>query len=226
MFFFSTLDLILLLPAMALAFYAQFKVKSTYNKFARVASNSGLTGKNVAQRLLLENGVRDVTVEETHGTLTDHYDPTSRTLRLSSDIYHSNSVAALGIAAHETGHAMQHAYGYGPLQIRNAIIPVTRFGSSLAIPLFFIGMIFSKSFLMDLGILLFAGAVVFQLITLPVEFNASKRALVMLQNGSYLRGAEVGYARKVLNAAALTYVAALTVAVAHLIRLLLIRNND
>lgn len=226
MFFFSTLDLILLLPAMALALYAQFKVKSTYSKFAQVASNSGLTGKTVAQRLLQENGVRDVTVEETPGTLTDHYDPTSRTLRLSTDIYRSNSVAALGIAAHETGHAMQHAFGYGPLQVRNAIIPVTRFGSSMAIPLFLIGMVVSIPFLMDLGILLFAGAVIFQLITLPVEFDASKRALLMLQNGSYLRGAEVGYARKVLNAAALTYVAALTVAVAHLVRLLLIRNNE
>lgn len=226
MFFFSTLDLILLLPAMALALYAQFKVKSTYNKFAQVASNSGFTGKSVAQRLLQENGVHDVTVEETPGTLTDHYDPTSRTLRLSSDIYRSNSVAALGIAAHETGHAMQHALGYGPLQVRNAIIPVTRFGSSMAIPLFLIGMVVSIPFLMDLGILLFAGAVLFQLITLPVEFDASKRALLMLQNGSYLRGEEVGSARKVLNAAALTYVAALTVAVAHLVRLLLIRNSE
>lgn len=219
---------ILLLPVIILAVYAQMKVKSTFQRYLRVNASSGLTGAQVARNLLNKNNLPDIPVEITPGNLTDHYDPRHRVLRLSQHVYHGQSLAALGVAAHETGHALQHAQGYIPLNIRSALLPVARFGSQSAFPLFFIGFIFSQggSFLMDLGILLFTFAVLFQVFTLPVEFNASKRALYMLETQGYLkRGGEVTGARKVLSAAAMTYLAATAIAVFQLLRLLLLRGS-
>ncbi len=225
MWFFSPTDLILLLPAIALSLYAQAKVRSTFAKWSRVPAGRGLTAARLAQMLLRDNGILDVDVEPVPGELTDHYDPRTRTLRLSESTYHSNSVAALGVAAHECGHAIQHKVAYAPLQIRNAIVPVANLGSQLAFPLIFIGLIFSSMRLFDLGIIFFAGAVLFHVVTLPVEFNASKRALAQLRSGGYLAPHELAGAREVLQAAALTYIAAAAVAVMQLVRLLLIRES-
>lgn len=226
MLFFSPYDF-LLIPGIILALYAQYKVKNTYAKFRKVRAARGITGAEVAKDILRSNNIYDVEVVETGGTLSDHYDPRSKTLRLSSDIYRSQSIAALGIAAHEAGHAAQHANSYLPLQLRHSIFPVASIGSNLAMPFFLIGFLFSASglsVLMDIGILLFSGAVLFQVITLPVEFNASKRALLQLESGGYLRGDELGAARQVLSAAALTYVAATAAAFLTLLRLILLRG--
>jgi uncharacterized protein len=223
--FFSMRDLILIAPALVLSLYAQFKVRSTFNKMSQVRSGSGMTGAQVAESLLRRNGINDVRVEQVEGALTDHYDPTKKVLRLSEDVYHSNSLAALGVAAHETGHAIQHQKAYGPLALRSSMYPIANLGSTLAFPLFLAGMLLRMSFLIDIGIILFMGAVVFTLVTLPVEFNASSRALAQLSSGGYLRSDEVQGARRVLNAAALTYVAAAAMAVLQLVRLLLIRNE-
>ncbi|HBG16591.1 MAG TPA: peptidase [Firmicutes bacterium] len=219
---------ILILPAFLLAIYAQFKVQSTFQRYLRVAASSGLTGAQVARDLLNKNNLFDVPVEITSGALSDHYDPRRKILRLSSQVYHGRSLAALGVAAHETGHAVQHAQEYIPLNVRNALVPVANFGSTLAFPLFFIGLLFGQggSFLMDLGILLFTFAVLFQIMTLPVEFNASRRALHMLESEGYLnRGGELTGARKVLSAAALTYLAATAMALLQLLRLLVLRGS-
>ena len=225
MFFFSTTDLILLLPAILFTLYAQAKVKSTFAKWQRVRNSRGLTAAQVAELLLRDNGILDVDVELVPGELTDHYDPRTRTLRLSESTYHSDSVAAVGVAAHECGHAIQHKVGYAPLQIRNAIVPVANLGSQLAWPLIFIGLIFSSLRLFDLGIIFFAGAVLFHLVTLPVEFNASSRALAQLKKGGYLAPQELAAAREVLQAAAMTYLAAAAVAVMQLVRLLMLRES-
>ncbi len=200
------------------------KVKSTFAQYNRVRSQGGMTGAQVARNILRSNNVDDVEVEETGGVLSDHYDPRVKKLRLSSEIYRSSSVAALGVAAHEAGHAIQHHAGYAPLHVRNGIFPIANFGSRFAFPLFIIGFLFRSGTMMDIGIWLFLGAVIFQLITLPVEFNASGRALIQLESGGYLGRDEIGAARKVLNAAALTYVAATAVAVMHLVRLLILRG--
>ena len=224
--FFSTTDLMLIIPAMILALYAQYKVKSTYKHFSAIASARGMTGAQVSLNILRNNNIYDVEIEQTEGMLSDHYDPRNKTLRLSSDIYNSSSVAALGVAAHEAGHAIQHNTGYAPLKIRHGIFPVANIGSRLAIPLFIIGLFMGSGMLMDVGIWFFAGAVLFQVVTLPVEFNASNRALYQLESGGYLSRNEIGSARKVLNAAALTYVAATAVAVMHLIRLLILRGDS
>jgi len=219
--------MVLLVPAFGLALWAQFKVKNTYRKFSEVASASGLTGAQVAKRILAMEGISDVTVEEVEGELTDHYDPRTRTVRLSEGIYGVNSVAAFGIAAHEVGHAIQHNRGYAPLGIRHALVGQANIRSTLAMPLFIIGMIFGAGqfkILMDIGIFLFLGALTFQLVTLPVEFNASSRALAALGGSGLMASSEVGMARKVLNAAAWTYVAAAAVSVMTLIRLLVLRN--
>jgi len=219
--------MVLLLPAVALAIWAQAKVKSTYRKFSEVASASGLTGAQVAKRILAMEGISDVEVEPIAGELTDHYDPRTRTVRLSEGIYGIGSVAALGIAAHEVGHAIQHNRHYAPLGIRSSLAGPANIGSTLAMPLFIIGMIFSSGqfkILMDIGIVLFLGALVFQLVTLPVEFNASSRALAALEGSGLLASNEVGMARKVLNAAAWTYVAAAAMSIMTLIRLLVLRN--
>jgi Zn-dependent membrane protease YugP len=223
MLFFSPYDW-LLIPAILLALWAQFKVKSTYERFRKIRAAGGLTGAQVAREILRINRIYDVNVEETQGTLSDHYDPRKKTLRLSTDIYSSDSIAALGVAAHEAGHAAQHAAGYMPLQLRHSMFPVANLGSTLAIPLFIIGLLFSAPSMMDIGIILFSAAVLFQVVTLPVEFNASRRALYQLESGGFLRGDEVTGARKVLTAAALTYVAATAVAVIYLLRLVLLRG--
>lgn len=223
---FSPVELVLIIVGGIISLWAQMRVKSTFAKYNKVRSKNGITGAQVAKDILRTNQVHDVDVEEISGSLTDHYDPKAKKLRLSTDIFRSSSVAALGVAAHEAGHAIQHHAEYAPLHIRNGIFPVANLGSKLAFPLFIGGFLFRSGFLMDIGIWLFLGAVIFQLITLPVEFNASSRAVVLLESRGYLGRDEIGGAKKVLNAAALTYVAATAVAIMHLIRLLILRGSS
>ena len=218
--------MVLLVPCIILAVYAQFKVRSAYSRFSQVASAAGLSGVETARRLLKQNGIYDVAVEEVGGNLSDHYDPRDKVVRLSSGIYHGHHLAGLAIAAHEVGHAIQHAYGYFPLHLRHTILPVANLGSTLAFPLLLAGFFFQVPALMDIGILFFAAAVVFQIITLPVEFNASSRAMALLVDGRYLAADEGRLARKVLNAAALTYVAATAMALMQLLRLLILRGSS
>lgn len=218
--YYDTSYFVFVLPAFLFALYAQAKVSSAFNRYSRVMAQRGLTGAEIARRLLNDAGLNDVTVTAVPGRLTDHYDSRSRQLRLSEEVYHRSSLAAVGVAAHEAGHAIQHAVGYSPLAIRNAIIPVAQFGSQLAFPLFFIGFLVNLWPLVTIGVLLFGAAVVFQIITLPVEFNASGRAVALLEQGNYLTSSELPGARAVLNAAALTYVAATAMAIAQFLRLL------
>jgi Zn-dependent membrane protease YugP len=220
---------VLLIPAFIFALWAQFKVQSTYQKYSQVRAASGRTGREMAAAIMNRNGIADVRIEEVGGVLSDHYDPRSKTVRLSTINYREDSIASVAVAAHEVGHVLQHAHGYFPLQIRSAIAPVASFGSTLAFPLFFIGLLLGKAtfapMLMDLGILFFTGAVLFQIVTLPVEFDASKRALVELTSSGSIQPEEVSEAKKVLDAAALTYVAAAAMAALQLLRLILIRNS-
>lgn len=228
MFFGNTASFMIILPAFIFAMWAQNRVKSTYQKYSRVHARSGITGAEVARRLLDSAGLNNIPVELGQGHLSDHYDPRAGVIRLSPDVYRSTSLAALGIAAHETGHAMQHSDGYVPLAFRNNIFPVANIGSRAAFPLFIIGLLFAGAgleFLMEVGILLFAFAVLFQVVTLPVELNASNRAVAILEGGGYITQEEVGPTRQVLNAAALTYLAAVAVALSQLIRLLILRNS-
>lgn len=225
MFFDRTFMIII--PAFIFAMWAQNRVKSTYQKYSRVHARSGITGAQVARRLLDAAGLNNVPVELGQGHLSDHYDPRAGVIRLSPDVYQNSSLAALGIAAHETGHAMQHSDGYIPLAFRNNIFPVANIGSRAAFPLFIIGLLLGTAgeFLMTAGIWLFAFAVLFQVVTLPVELNASNRAVAILEGGGYITQEEVGPTRQVLNAAALTYLAAVAVALSQLIRLLILRNS-
>lgn len=226
--FFWDYTFIFLIPPLLLAFYAQAKVRGTYAKFSRVGSSSGVSGARMAQEILNMGGAHQVKIEETQGQLSDHYDPRKRVLRLSPGVYESNSIAALGIAAHEAGHALQHHTGYAPLHLRNGIYPVASLGSTLAFPLFLIGFFMSSkgpSILMDIGILLFTGAVLFSVLTLPVEFNASKRAMALLGERGYLKGQELDGARRVLSAAALTYVASTAMAAMQLLRMFMMRSS-
>lgn len=221
--------LVLILPAMFLGLWAQMRVNSTFNRYSQVRCQRGFTGSQIARRILDANGLTHVRIEGIRGNLTDHYDPTAQVVRLSDSVYNSQSIAAIGVAAHEVGHAIQHARGYAPLQIRNTIIPVTNIGSKLSIPLILLGVIMSFQPLVTLGIIAFSLMALFQLITLPVEFNASHRALATLEGEAYLDEEEVYGARKVLSAAALTYVAALVMSLAQLIRLIAIfggRDRD
>ncbi len=227
--FFLAMDttVLLVIPAMLFALYAQSKVRSTYARFSRVPSFRGLRGADVARTLLDRAGLHGVRVEMAPGHLTDHYDPREQVVRLSQPVYAGSSLAALGIAAHETGHAVQHASGYFALNLRNSFFPLAQLGSSMAMPLFLLGFLFAGTMgvLMDIGILLFLFAVLFQVITLPVEYNASSRAVQLLaENGLIVRDEEAGV-RSVLSAAALTYVAATAVAVSSLLRLLLLRGS-
>lgn len=215
----------LLIPCIILALYAQSKVKRTYAKFRQIGSAAGLSGAETARRLLRENGIVDVAVEEVGGELSDHYDPRDKVVRLSSDIYRGNHLAGLAVAAHEVGHAMQHATGYFALNLRHSFLPVANIGTWAAFPLFMIGFFFDTPQLMDLGILFYAVVLAFQVITLPVEFNASSRAMVQLVDGRYLAPEEGVLAKKVLNAAALTYVAATATSLMHLVRLLILRGS-
>ena len=205
--------------------WAQMRVRSAFKKYSQVPSTARLSGAETARRILSEQGRYDVAVEETGGSLSDHYDPSSKVVRLSSDNFHGHHLAGLAVAAHEVGHAIQHANGYLPLNLRHAILPVANLGSSLGFPMVIGGMLFGFTGLIDIGILFFAGAVIFQLVTLPVEFNASSRAMAILSQG-YLAGDEVSSAKKVLNAAAMTYVAAAATAVMQLVHLLLMRGSD
>jgi Zn-dependent membrane protease YugP len=220
---------VLLIPALIFAFWAQSKVQGTYAKYSRVRSASGRTGRDMAAAIMTRNGITDVRIEEVGGMLSDHYDPRVKAVRLSSANYRDSSIASIAVAAHEVGHVLQHANGYFPLQIRSTLVPVASIGSMLAFPLFFIGILFgSATFapaLMDLGIHLFTGAVLFQVVTLPVEFDASKRALAQLTSGGAIQPEEVAMAKKVLDAAALTYVAAAAMAAINLLRLVMIRNS-
>ncbi len=218
--------MILLLPAIALALWAQAKVRSNYNKFSQVPSRAGLSGADVARRILASRGLSEVEVRGVDGQLSDHYDPRNRSVNLSPAVYQGKSLAALAIAAHETGHAMQHGEDYFPLTVRSAIAPTVSIGSTLAFPLFFVGFLFAAKvgWLMDVGIWFFSAAVVFHLITLPVEFNASSRAMAILKDDGYLAQDEAVGAKKVLDAAAMTYVAAAAVSVMHLLRLLILRG--
>ncbi|HHY11700.1 MAG TPA: zinc metallopeptidase [Firmicutes bacterium] len=217
--------IIFVLPAFVFALWAQGRVRSSYETYSRLYSKAGQPAYIVAASLLREAGLEDVRIERASGQLTDHYDPRSRVLRLSSGVYDSSSVAALGIAAHEVGHAVQHGVGYAPLAIRNGLVPVAQFTSNAAIPLFFIGFITRSGFLMDVGLLFFLGAVIFQGITLPVEFDASKRALNMLETSGFVSGDESVPVGNMLNAAALTYVAATAMALGQFLRLFMLRGR-
>ncbi len=216
---------IILIPAILFALYAQNRVKSTFSKYLRVSTAKGYTGREVARVVLDQNQLQNVTIEMAQGYLSDHYDPRSRVLRLSTEVYQGTSIASVSVAAHEVGHAIQHAHGYVPLTLRNAILPIAQFGSSVAWLFVIGGFIFDFMGLIDLGILLYSAAVLFQIVTLPVEFNASNRAMQLLTDNGFLVNNEVNYSKKVLNAAALTYVAAMATAIAQLLRLILLRNR-
>ncbi len=220
--FFDTTYLFLVLPAVILAMLAQAKVKSTFASYDKVNTSRHLTGRDAARRILDANGLSHIAVEHIPGELTDHYDPKAGVIRLSDSTYASTSVAAVGVAAHEAGHAVQHATGYAPMRLRSAIIPVTNIGSNLALPLFLLGILLSMPPLAYLGIIAFSLSTLFQLITLPVEYNASNRAAAILGGSGMLDQIEVGKVKKVLSAAALTYVAALAVSLANLLRLMII----
>lgn len=219
---------ILIIPTMLFAFWAQSRVSSTFNKYSKVMSRGGYTAADICRRILDSNGLYHVRIEHISGNLTDHFDPSTNVVRLSDTVYNSRSVASIGVAAHEVGHAIQYAVGYVPIRIRAAIIPVTNFGSKLSVPLILLGFIFQWQPVVNLGIILFSLMTLFQLVTLPVELNASRRALRTLEGDKILYGEEVSQARQVLTAAALTYVAALLTSVAQLLRLILLygrRNN-
>lgn len=224
---------ILLIPAIIFTIYAQAKVKNAYRKYSGIANNRGITGMQAARRILDANGLQHVRIEMTPGTLSDHYDPRDCVMRLSAGVYNDSSIAAVSIAAHESGHAIQHANGYGLLKFRNTIVPVVNFASKMSWPLLIIGLLIASAgsmstgyLIFDLGVLFFAGVVVFHLVTLPVELNASKRAIVQMQQLGIVGVDEVRGSKKVLSAAAMTYIAALATAVLNLIRLLLIRGRD
>lgn len=219
--FFDPLYLIIVTPALLLSIYAQIKVKSTYSKFSKVPTFRGVTGAQAAREILRASGVSGVDIELTRGFLSDHYDPRTRVLRLSESVYAGDSIASVGVAAHEAGHALQHAQGYMPLKLRSALVPVSSLGSNLAWPLLLIGFIFMSQSLILAGILFFSLAVLFQIVTLPVEFNASSRALAALPATGILSESEAKGARRVLSAAALTYVAAATAALLQLLYFLL-----
>lgn len=226
---FNTSYIIILLPAIILSLYAQAKVNNTFNKFGKVTNAYGLTGAEVAERLLHLSGIYDVRIEHIRGNLTDHYDPLHKVLRLSDAVFNSTSLSAVGVAAHETGHAVQHANGYAPLKLRSALVPLTNLGSKASMPLILIGLLFGSQagsdfgyMLVMAGIVFFSLAVLFSIVTLPVEFNASSRAVAMLDNNGILSSSEVKPVRQVLNAAALTYVASAAVAIAQLLRLLML----
>ncbi len=218
--------LLLVLPALLLSIFAQIKVKSAYSKYSAISNSGGITGAKAARAVLMLNGVSNVSIERVSGTLSDHYDPRSNVIRLSDGVYDSSSIAAVGIAAHEAGHAVQYAENYIPVKFRTIIYPVSKFGSSLAFPLFLFGLIFNYSFLLDLGIIFFFAALVFQVATLPVEFNASKRAMSAIKNGDLLTDSdELIGARRVLSAAAMTYVAAVLVSLGQFLRFILIAGR-
>lgn len=215
----------IMIPVFIFALVCQLKVKSSFAKYSKVINRRGMTGADAAYQLLRLNGITDVKIKRVGGSLTDYYDPKNKEICLSDDVFNSRSVAAIGVACHEAGHACQHAQGYGALKFRNAVIPMTRIGSFLGVPLALIGMMIYFEPLIYAGLILYSAVVIFQLATLPVEFNASKRALQTIDANGFLEGEEYSGAKKVLTAAALTYVAALVSALATLLRLVLILNR-
>lgn len=224
-FYYFDPTMLIVLPALILAIWAQINVKTTYSKYSKVSTRNGVTGFDAARRILDANGLYNVGIERIRGNLTDHYDPKANVIRLSESVYSSTSAAAVGVASHEAGHAVQHAVGYGPIKLRSAVIGVTNFGSMMAMPLFLIGLIMASQPLMFAGIILYSLVAVFQLITLPVEFNASRRAMVALSDSGRFSDEELRASRKVLTAAALTYVAALASSLLSLLRLIVIANG-
>jgi len=232
MFWFWDPTMILLIPGMILAFYAQSKVQSTYRKYSEIRAANGRTGRDVARMILQQNGIQDVEVEVGEGFLSDHYDPIHRKVRLSPHNFSEPSISGIAVAAHEVGHAIQHAQGYAPLRFRTALFPLANIGSSLSWVFILGGLLFLPGLriagvsLLDAGIVLFSFGVLFQLVTLPVEFDASKRALVQLNQMGLVAPQEQAGAKKVLDAAALTYVAAATAAILSLVRLLVLRNRN
>lgn len=222
--------IVLVMPAIIFALIMQARVNSVFKKYSTQRNMKSMSGAQVAERVLYAFGISNVKIERVNGSLTDHYDPKANVIRLSEAVYDSTSVAAAGVAAHECGHAMQYAKGYGPIKLRNAIIPVCQIGSTLSMPLVLIGFIFSWQPIVNIGIIFFALAAFFQLVTLPVEFNASRRALSVLEDTGVLTESENSAAKKVLGAAAMTYVAALAVSLTQLLRLILLfgggRRND
>lgn len=218
--------LIFIVPAAIIAIWAQVRVKSTYSRYGQMLNREGLTGAQAARLILDRNGLQHIRIERVSGSLTDHYSPKENVIRLSDSTYNAPTIGAVGVAAHEAGHAVQYDVGYFPIRLRNGIIPICQIGSQLSWPLFLLGLIFQSGLLLDIGILLFCIATLFQLITLPVEFNASRRAMETLEGEGILAADELSGARKVLSAAAMTYVAALVTALAHLLRMLVLRNRN
>ncbi len=218
--------IILVLPAMILAAWAQFRVKSTYNKFSKIINSRGITGAYAAQAVLNHCGITDVRIEQVAGTLSDHYDPKAKVIRLSQGVYGASTIAAIGVACHEAGHAAQHAQEYVPIKIRTALVPVCNIGSTLGIPLALLGLFLGFEPLITIGLVLYAAIFVFHLATLPVEFNASKRAIKVIEETNLLYDEEINGAKKVLSAAAMTYVASMIVALANLLRLVLRFNRS
>ena len=220
--FFDWTYLVIVMPMVLVAMWAQIKVQSTYKKYSTVYSRSGMTAEVAVRKILDTNGLFNVGITRVPGELTDHYDPRTNTIALSDSVYGSTSVAAIGVAAHEAGHAIQHAVGYGPIKVRSAMVPITNIGSRLSMPLVILGIIFGYYPLAYAGIILFGVTTVFQLVTLPTEFNASRRAVQALGGYGYMNDEELKGTKKVLSAAAMTYLAALFVSLASLLRLLLI----
>ena len=217
--------LIFVLPAAILAMWASANVNSTYKKYSKIRSSCGWTGFDAARRILDANGLYNVSIEHISGNLTDHYDPKANVIRLSDSVYGNNSAAAIGVAAHEAGHAVQYAKGYAPIKLRMFLVPVCNIGSNLAMPLILLGLVMGSYYLANIGILAFGFSALFQLVTLPVEFNASGRALKALENSGYMSDDDLKSSKKVLTAAALTYVAALAVSLANLLRLIVLVNG-
>ena len=226
LFFYDYWYVILVVPMIIFSLIMSANVKGTYSKYKTVRNRSGITGAEAARRILLENGITDVRIEVCGGELTDHYNPRTNVVSLSADVFNSTSVAAVGIAAHEVGHVCQHYSGYAPIKIRNAVLPVANIGSSLSIPLIILGIFLSFKPLVMAGVIAFAAVVLFQLVTLPVEFNASSRAMKSPVSCGILSSDETSGTRKVLSAAAMTYVAALAVSLAQLLRLILIARSN
>ena len=223
--YFDYYYLVLVVPTLILSLWAQIVVKSTFAKYSKIACSRNITGQDAAALLMRVNGIRDVQIEAVGGSLTDHYDPSSKTLRLSQPVYAKNSIAAVGVAAHETGHAIQHARSWGPLVLRSALVPAANIGSTFGPWLAVAGIFFSFPILINIGIILFGAAVLFYVITLPVEFNASSRAIAILQNNNVLTADELTGVKKVLTAAALTYVASALTALMSFVRLILLSRR-
>ena len=224
-YFFGDWTILILIPALIFTFWAQMSVQSAYHKYSKIRNAHGMTGADAARRILDANGLHDIKIEQIPGEMTDHYDPRARVIRLSQGTHSVATVAAVGIAAHEAGHAVQHAVGYSGIRVRNAILPVCRIGSMAAMPLFLIGLFMVFEPLMLVGILAYSAVTLFQLVTLPVEFNASRRAMEALVDSGYLSAEETEGSRRVLRAAAMTYVAALATSLLTLLRLVVLASG-